>query len=254
MPSGPRPRRLGHDRVRRGARPATASGSPPAPCRASTGPFRGPRGRLVTGGVEHTATLGKGGSGSPIVDDQGRLLGITTLRLGDGFAVARPADADLRSRIGQLASGEEPRRRVLGVGIAPAHVARRMRRAVGLPERAGVLVQGVEEGSPAARADLRRGDLITAADGRDVADADDLFAALAGVAEGATLVLHVVRLTDEFDVTVDFTPADRPDDTPDDSPSDAPEGDRHRAHDGAGGAAPRRTEGVGRLRPWRWPP
>ena len=186
--------------------------------------FRGPRGRLVTGGVEHTATLGKGGSGSPIVDDEGRLLGITTLRLGDGFAVARPADADLRGRIGQLASGEEPRRRVLGVGIAPAHVARRMRRAVGLPERAGVLVQGVEEGSPAARADLRRGDLITAAGGRDVADADDLFAALAGVAEGAALVLRVVRLTDEFDVTVEFTPDNAPGDAPDDSPTDAPEG------------------------------
>jgi S1-C subfamily serine protease len=184
--------------------------------------FRGPRGRLVTGGVEHTATLGKGGSGSPIVDDQGRLLGITTLRLGDGFAVARPADADLRDRIGQLASGHEPRRRVLGVGIAPAPVARRMRRAVGLPERAGVLIQGVEEGSPAARADLRRGDLITAAGGRDLADADDLFASLAGVAEGATLVLHVVRVTDEFDVTVDFTPADTATDEPagDEGPTD----------------------------------
>jgi serine protease Do len=170
--------------------------------------FRGPRGRLVSGGVEHTATLGKGGSGSPIVDDRGRLLGITTLRLGDGFAIARPADIALHGGIDQLASGEEPSRRVLGVGIAPAHAARRMRRAVGLPERDGVLVQGIEDGSPADRAGLRRGDLITAAGGTAVADADDLFAALAAVPEGATLVLHVVRVTDELDVTVDFGPAD----------------------------------------------
>lgn len=180
--------------------------------------FRGPRGRLVSGGVEHTATLGKGGSGSPLLDDHGRLLGITTLRLGDGFAIARPADADLRGRIDALAVGKEPRRPVLGVGIAPAQVARRIRRAAGLPERAGVLVQGIEDGSPAARADLRRGDLLTAAGGTELADADDLFAALSAVPDGGTLTLHVVRLTDEFDVTVDFAP---PGDTPTDAPTDA---------------------------------
>lgn len=185
--------------------------------------FRGPRGRLVTGGVEHTASLGRGGSGSPLVDDQGRLVGITTLRLGGGFSIARPADAELRGRIDRLAAGDEPRRRVLGVGIAPAHVARRMRRAVGLPDRAGVLVQGVEPGSPAERAGLREGDLITAAGGSEVADADDLFAVLAGV-EGDTLVVHVVRVTEELDVTVSFaSPEDAPQDDapPEGAPGDA---------------------------------
>jgi serine protease Do len=180
--------------------------------------FRGPRGRLVSGGVEHTASLGRGGSGSPLVDEQGRLLGITTLRLGGGFSIARPADADLRSRIEQLAAGEEPRRRVLGVGIAPAHLARRMRKAVGLPDRPGVLVQGVEPGSPAERAGLRQGDLITAAGDTEVADADDLFAALSAVS-GDTLTLHVVRVTEELDVTVDFGPSDAPEE---DAPKDAP--------------------------------
>jgi serine protease Do len=166
--------------------------------------FRGPRGRLVTGGIEHTAPLGKGGSGSPIVDDHGRLLGVTTLRLGDGFAVARGADADLRRLVDELAAGDEPRRPLLGVGVAPAHVARRMRQAVGLPERDGVMVRGVEEGSPADRAGILRGDLITAAGGTDVADPDDLFAVLSGVPEGGELDLHVVRVTDELDIRVSF--------------------------------------------------
>jgi serine protease Do len=172
--------------------------------------FRGPRGRLVTGGIEHTAPLGKGGSGSPIVDEQGRLLGVTTLRLGDGFAIARGADADLRRRVDELAAGREPTRPLLGIGVAPAHVARRMRQAVGLPERDGVLVRGVEEGSPADRAGILRGDLITAAGGTDVTDADDLFAALAAVPEGGTLDLHVVRVTEELDVQVSFAPEPGP--------------------------------------------
>ncbi|HLM64112.1 MAG TPA: trypsin-like peptidase domain-containing protein [Acidimicrobiales bacterium] len=169
--------------------------------------FRGPRGRLVSGGVEHTAPLARGSSGSPIVDEQGRLLGVTTLRLGDGFAIARLADADLRTRVDDLAVGEEPRRRLLGVGIAPAHVARRMRQAVGLPERDGVLVREVEAGSPADRAGLRRGDLLAAAGDTVITDADVLFTVLAAVPEGGELVLHVVRGTDDLDVTVHFDDA-----------------------------------------------
>ena len=170
--------------------------------------FRGPRGRLVTGGVEHTAPVARGSSGSPIVDDRGRLLGVTTLRLGDGFSIARPADADLRRRVDQLAAGQEPRRRLLGVGVAPAHVARRLRQAVGLPARDGVLVRAVEPGSPAERAGVQQGDLITAAGGREVADADDLFAALAAAGDDDTLIVHLVRGTDELDVTVSFADPD----------------------------------------------
>src|SRR5690606_15934899 len=54
--------------------------------------FRGPRGRRIGHGIEHTALLARGTSGSPIVDDQGAVLGISTLRLGDGFTIALPAD------------------------------------------------------------------------------------------------------------------------------------------------------------------
>ncbi|HEX8803802.1 MAG TPA: PDZ domain-containing protein, partial [Acidimicrobiales bacterium] len=71
--------------------------------------------------------------------------------------------------------------------------------------RDGVLVRAVEEGGPADRAGVQRGDLITAAGGVEVADADDLFAALAEVEDGP-LVLHLVRGTDELDVTVTFDP------------------------------------------------
>jgi S1-C subfamily serine protease len=176
--------------------------------------FRGPRGRLIPGGIEHTAPLARGSSGGPIVDADGRLLGITTLRLGDGFSIAQPAGPTLRERVDALAAGREPRRRLLGIGAAPAHVARRMRQAVGLPERDGVLVRMVESDSPAERAGLRRGDLITAAGGADVADVDALAAVLDGLGDDQTLTLHVVRGTEELDVVARF------DDAGDDTTSD----------------------------------
>src|ERR671914_697221 len=60
--------------------------------------FRGPRGRRIAGSIEHTAPLPRGASGGPVVDTAGRLLGIDTNRLGDGFYLALPADrAGLRT-------------------------------------------------------------------------------------------------------------------------------------------------------------
>lgn len=161
--------------------------------------FRGPRGRRVAGAVEHTAPLMPGSSGGPIVDLGGRLLGINTNRIGHGFYLAIATDAALRDRVASLGRGETPTRRRLGVGLAPAHVARRLRRAVGLPERDGLLVRQVEEGSAAADAGIAEGDLIVSVDGRPVATADDLFEALG--ADG-DLEIGLVRGAEELTVTV----------------------------------------------------
>jgi serine protease Do len=161
--------------------------------------FRGPRGRRVAGAVEHTAPLMPGSSGGPVVDLDGQLLGINTNRLGNGFYLAIAADGALRERLNALGRGESPKRRRLGIGIAPAHVARQLRRAVGLPERDGLLVREVELGSPAANAGIAEGDLLVAIGGTPLTSADDLFEALAG--EGA-LELALVRGTDERTVTV----------------------------------------------------
>ena len=113
--------------------------------------FRGPRGRRIGGSIEHSAPLPRGSSGGPLVDADGRLLGINTVRMEGGLLLALPADAALRARVDALARGEAPARPRLGLALAPPRAARRMRAAVGLPERDGLLVRGVEDGSPAAR-------------------------------------------------------------------------------------------------------
>src|SRR5690606_29670110 len=139
-----------------------------------------------------------------VVDAEGRVVGITTLRLRDGFALAQPAGPDLRRRIDELAAGRQPRRRVLGVGIAPGRVAQRPRAPVRPPQRPGALVRAVAEGGPAARAGIRTGDLVTAVGDVAVGGPADLEAALADPELPASVRVHLVRGADELDVVVTF--------------------------------------------------
>src|SRR5216683_4242519 len=66
--------------------------------------FRGPRGRRITGSLEHTAPLLPGSSGGPVLGADGQLLGINTNRLGEGFYLAIPADETLRGLVDALAA------------------------------------------------------------------------------------------------------------------------------------------------------
>ena len=163
--------------------------------------FRGPRGRRITGSIEHTAPLLPGSSGGPVLDAAGHLLGINTNRLGEGFYLAIPADEALRGRVDALARGQSTAPPRLGIEIAPRVVAKRLRRAVGLPDTEGLLIRDVTEASPAARAGLAQGDLIVAAAGQPVRTIDDLFDALQP-GRGHTIELTVVRGTDERTIQV----------------------------------------------------
>jgi serine protease Do len=164
--------------------------------------FRGPRGRRIGGSLEHTAPLPRGSSGGPLVDGEHRLLGLNSIRLEGGLILALPADAAMQRRAEALASGSAAARPRLGIAIAPPRAARRMRAAVGLPERDGLLVRGVVEGSPAAEAGVERGDLLVAANGGSLSSVDELFDALDA---GGDLTLGVVRGTDEHEVVVHFS-------------------------------------------------
>jgi len=163
--------------------------------------FRGPRGRRITGSIEHDAPLLPGSSGGPVVSREGRLLGLNTHRLGEGFYLAIPADDTLRARVEALGRGESKSRARLGIGVAPSHVARGLRRAVGLPDADGLLVRFVEDDSPASRAGLAVGDLITRAAGQPVGGTDDLFKALETAADGV-IELVILRGSEERTVEV----------------------------------------------------
>jgi len=166
--------------------------------------FRAARGRRIGGGIEHTAPLPRGSSGGPLVDPEGHLLGLNALRLEGGLIVAVPASAAVKERVQGLVRGEAPASPRLGVAVAPPRAARRMRRAVGLPERPGLLVRAVEDDGPAARAGIETGDLLAAAGGRELSGVDVLYEVLDG---GGPVELTVVRGAEERTVTVDLAGA-----------------------------------------------
>jgi serine protease Do len=186
----------------------TSNGGPRltwGPVSATGQAFRGPRGRRIADALEHAVPLPRGSSGGPLVDTDGKLIGINTHRRGDGFYLALPVNAELRSRLDALGRGETPRRVTLGISVAPAHVARRLRSSVGLEPQDGLLVRGVDSEGPAGRAGVRSGDLIVEAAGQPVASSDDLFRILDQTDAGATLNLRVVRGVERVEIAVRFT-------------------------------------------------
>jgi DNA-binding MarR family transcriptional regulator len=99
----------------------------------------------------------------------------------------------------------EPDERItprLGVAVATAAVAKRMRQAVGLTDEPGVLVMRVTRDSPAQAAGLSRGDLVTGAGGAPVGSVGDLDRAVR--AAGATLALKVLRGVEPRELEVAF--------------------------------------------------
>jgi serine protease Do len=128
---------------------------------------------------------------------------LNTHRTGRGFYVARPIDEALQSTIADLAAGNSVVRPRLGVALAPPDVAAKLRASVGLPERVGLLVRGVEPEGPAGNAGIAEGDLLVAVGDLALVSLEVLHDALGTASE--TLTLTVVRGADERVVTVTFT-------------------------------------------------
>jgi S1-C subfamily serine protease len=155
-------------------------------------------------GVAHTALCPRGASGGPLVAPDGGLLGLNMIRLDGGFVLATATDAETRERIERLVAAERRSDRTLGVAIAPPRVAQRLRRSVGLAERDGLLVRGVEADSAAFSAGITQGDLIVAVGDSPIGSVDDLLAHLEK--DGSELALTVVRGTDEHTLTARLEP------------------------------------------------
>lgn len=168
--------------------------------RVSAAPLsvRGRSGRLVDG-IEHTAPLPRGSGGGPLVDADGIVIGLNVLRTDPGFLFAIAATA-VRPAVERLLAGA-PESGRLGVSVAPPAVARRLRRAVGLPDREGLLVLEVEDRSAAASAGIQRGDLIVGLGDAEISSLDSLFAVLERPAPQPT-TLKLVRGAEELELAV----------------------------------------------------
>jgi serine protease DegQ len=165
------------------------------------GPVRTRRGLRLERYIQTDATPYPGFSGGPLIDVRGNVLGILVSGWGRGAAYAIPADIAWRTA-GTLSERGSVKRGYLGILSQPVRLPDGQR--LGLTQRGGLLVVGVEDDSPAGRGGLIVGDILATLDGQPVEDTDDLLVLLAGERVGSPVAVGLVRggeLT-EIEITV----------------------------------------------------
>ena len=172
-------------------------------------PGRG--GRRIEGVIQTDALLNPGNSGGPLIDSEGRVVGINTAILpgGQGLCFAVPSNT-AAFVIGECLAHGRVRRAYLGLGVEEVLVPSAVARRLGLASVRAVAVRSVADDSPAARAELRRGDLLVRFAGQPVESVSDLHRLLAGERIGRRCGLELVRDARKIELEVlpfEFSPS-----------------------------------------------
>ncbi len=170
--------------------------------------LRAESGRLVDNIIQTDAALNPGNSGGPLVNSRGEVIGVNTavIRPAQGlcFAIAINTAAFVA---GQLLKEGRIRRSYIGLGGQNVPLHRRLIRYHNLETASGILVISLEKGGPAARANIREGDVIIAFNARPVKSIDDLHRYLTeefiGVPARLTMLRHTEKIVEEV-VPVDL--------------------------------------------------
>jgi len=155
--------------------------------------------------IQTDAAINRGNSGGALIDTKGELLGINTAILsgetggnqGIGFAIPANMARNIMDQI--LKKGKVSRGYM---GILPQELTPDMARAFGMPNGHGVAVAQVTSNSPAEKAGLKVGDVITAINGTPVEDVNSFRLAVAGFAPSTTVHLKIARNGQNLDIPV----------------------------------------------------
>jgi serine protease DegQ len=153
------------------------------------GPVRTWRGPRLERYIQTDAAPYPGLSGGPLIDVGGRVLGIMVSG-SRGTAFAIPADLAWRVA-GTLEERGSVKHGYLGILSQPVRLPDGQR--LGLTQKGGLLVVGVEDGSPAGRGGLIVGDILATLDGQPVEDTDDLLVLLSSERVGRVVPVKLVR-------------------------------------------------------------
>lgn len=159
--------------------------------------FRSRTGRLIDDIIQTDAALNPGSSGGPLVNGRGEVVGVNTaiIAAAQGICFAIPSNT-ARYVAGRLIKDGRIRRSYIGVAGQNVPLHRRIVRFHGLENETGVLVTGVEENSPAARAGLQEGDIILRLAERAISSIDDLHRLLSDELVGVRVLMKVLRRLD----------------------------------------------------------
>ena len=159
-----------------------------------------------------------GFSGGPLVDAEGKIVGLNTSGFGRGVAITIPASIAWKVAE-QLAKHGSVKRGYLGVRSQPVEIPSAAQKALKREQATGLLIIGVETESPADKAGLTVGDILVGFEGHTITDQDELFAYLAGDVVGKESAFEILRGGQPQPVKISVT--ERP---------SAPEEEEHHHH------------------------
>jgi S1-C subfamily serine protease len=184
--------------------------------------LQAPNGQTIPNGIQTDAAINQGNSGGPLIDGNGRVIGINEQIASqgggnDGLGFAVPINTAIRS-LEQLKSTGKVQYAWMGVGLQT--ITSDIASTFNMKTQGGALVEKVYPGSPAAKAGIKAGDqtvtvqgqqftiggdVITAADGQTISSADELIAFLSQKKPGDQVTLTIERGGKTQDVTVTLT-------------------------------------------------
>jgi S1-C subfamily serine protease len=146
--------------------------------------------------IQIDAAINPGNSGGPLVDSQGRVIGINTAKIpfaqGIGFAIPITTVYQAIGNIGRR-PGAKPDRPHLGIGGMATDLDPLLRRRLDLAQQSGVLIVDLHADGPAAQAGLRLLDIIFRVDNKAITGTADLEAAIMAVKPGAAVTIEFLR-------------------------------------------------------------
>ncbi|MBA4079810.1 MAG: protease, partial [Erythrobacter sp.] len=154
--------------------------------------------------LQTDASINRGNSGGPLFDMRGNVIGINNAifspsggSVGIGFAIPAETAAPI---VEKLRAGQEIQRGFLGVRLQP--IDEDYAASLGLPKRRGELVQVVEDTSPAGKAGIKSGDVLTKVNGKDVTAEQTVSFLVANLQPGTVVPVEVLREGKRININV----------------------------------------------------
>jgi serine protease Do len=158
--------------------------------------------------IQTDAAINFGNSGGPLLDGQGRVVGINTAiyrgEWAEGIGFAIPIN-EARKAAEELRSGGSVKRGYLGITMNSTGINEKARAYYKLPDASGVIIADVNPKGPAGEAGVRRNDIVRKIDGEPVKDNQDLLAKIASRKPGETVKLEILRDGETIKIDVKLT-------------------------------------------------
>ena len=165
--------------------------------------LRSRTGRLIDDVIQTDAALNPGNSGGPLVSSRGEVVGVNTAVIMGAQGICFAVAANTASFVlGELVRHGRVRRAYIGIAAQHAAISRRRQHFTDVAQDSAVMIGTIEPDSPAARAELKVGDILLGLDGTIIAGADDLVRALTGDTIDRDVALDVLRGTERLTVTL----------------------------------------------------